>query len=52
MLSKMAKKIVEIFTIDLTLCGKCQIYGEDFVNFRGLPRKYELYTALQMTNTF
>ena len=36
------KKIDEIFTVDLTLCSKCQIYGEDFVNIRGLLRKYEL----------
>ena len=38
----MATKIDEIFTVDLTLCSKCQIDGEDFVNFRGLLRKYEL----------
>ena len=31
--SKKATKINEIFTIDLTLCSKCQIDGEDFVNF-------------------
>ena len=34
--------IDEIFTIDLTLCSKCQIDGEDFVNFCGLLRKHEL----------
>ena len=38
---KKTTKIDEIFTVDLTLC-KCQIYGEDFVNFCGLLRKYEL----------
>jgi len=27
--------------------SKCQIYGEDFVNFSGLLRKYELYHACQ-----
>ena len=43
MFSKKATKMDEIFTVDLTLCGKCQIYGEDFVNFRGLLIKYELY---------
>ena len=32
-LSKKATKINEIFTIDLTLCSKCQIVGEDFVIF-------------------
>ena len=42
MFSKKAIKIDEIFTVDLTLCSKCQIDGEDFVNFYGLPRKHEL----------
>ena len=28
---------------DLTICSKCQIDGEDFVNFDGLLRKHELY---------
>ena len=42
MFSKKATKIDEIFTIDMTLCCKRQIDGEDFVNFRGLLRKYEL----------
>ena len=27
----------------MTLCSKCQIDGEDFVNFCGLHRKHELY---------
>ena len=40
--SKKATRIDEIFTVDLTLCSKCQIYGEDFVNTRGLLRKYKL----------
>ena len=40
---KKATKIDEIFTVDLTLCSKCQIDGEDFVNFCGLLRKHELY---------
>ena len=44
MFSKKATKIDEMFTVDLTLCSKRQIDGEDFVNFRGLLRKYELYT--------
>ena len=35
MFSKEATKINEIFTVDLTLCSHCQIYGEDFVNFCG-----------------
>ena len=43
MFSKKATKIDKIFTTDLTLCSKRQIDGEDFVNFRGLLRKYELY---------
>ena len=40
--SKKATKIDEIFTVDMTLCSKCQIVGEDFVNFCGLLRKYKL----------
>ena len=43
MFSKKATKIDEIFTVDLTLCSKCQVDGEDFVNFGGLLRKHELY---------
>ena len=43
MLSKKATKIDVIFTVDLTLCSKCQITGEDFVNFCGLLGKHELY---------
>ena len=43
MFSKKAAKIDEIFTVELTLCSKCQIDGEDFVNFCGLLRKHELY---------
>ena len=42
MFSKKATKIDEIFTVKLTLCSKCQIDGEDFINFCGLLRKYEL----------
>ena len=43
MFSKKATKIGKIFTVDLTLCSKCQIDGEDLVNFCGLLRKYELH---------
>ena len=42
MFSEKAKKIDEIFTVDLTLCSKHQIDGEDFINFCGLLRKYEI----------
>ena len=42
MFSKKATKIDEIFTVDLTLCSKCQIDNEDFVNFCGILRKHEL----------
>ena len=42
MFSKKATKIEEIFTVDLTVCSKCQIDGEDFVKFWGLLRKHEL----------
>ena len=49
MFSKKATKIDEHFTIDLTLCSKCQMDGEDFVDFSGLLRKHELYlTALNV----
>ena len=41
MFSKKATKIDKIFTVNLTLCSKRQIDGEDFVNFRDLLRKYE-----------
>ena len=43
MFFKKATKFDEIFTVDLTLCSKCQIDGEDFVNFCGFLRKHELY---------
>ena len=43
MFSKKATKIEEIFNVDLTVCRKCQIFGEDFVKFCGLLRKLELY---------
>ena len=33
MFSKKATKIDEIFTVDLTVCSKCQIDSEDFVSF-------------------
>ena len=42
MFSKKATKFDKIFTVDLTLCSKCQIDSEDFVNFCGLLRKHEL----------
>ena len=42
MFSKKATKIDETFTVDLTLCSKGQIDGEDFVNFSCLLRIYEL----------
>ena len=48
MFSKKATKNGEIFTVDLTLCSKHQIDSEDFLNFRGLLRKYELYLSSQI----
>ena len=42
MLSK-ATKIEEIFIVNLTLSSKCQIDGEDLVNFCSLLRKDKLY---------
>ena len=47
MFSEKATKSNEIFTVDLTLCIKCQIDGENFVNFCGLLRKHELYSSGQ-----
>ena len=41
--SNKATKIDKIFTVFLTLCSKCQIDGEDFVNLWGLLKKHELY---------
>ena len=52
MFFKKATKIDEIFTVDLTLCSKCQIDGEDFVSFRGFLRKYELYKQLLSSTAF
>ena len=40
--SKKATKNDKIFTVDLTLCSKCQIDCEDFINFCGLRGKHEL----------
>ena len=49
MFSKKAKKIDKIFTVDLTLCIKCQIVGENFVKFC-LLRKHELYLSKREPN--
>ena len=43
MFSKKAPKIQEIFAVDLTLCSKRQIDGEEVINFCGLLRKHKLY---------
>ena len=51
MFSKKATKIDEIFTVHLKLCSKCQIDGEDFVNFCGLLRKHELYPRIWNSTT-
>ena len=40
--SKKDTKIDKIFTLDLTLCSKCQIDGEYFVSLCGLLRKHKL----------
>ena len=42
MFSQKATKIDKLFTVHLTLCSKCQIDGEDFINFCGLLREHEL----------
>ena len=36
----------KIFTVNLTVCSHRQIDGEYFVNFCGLPRKYDLYCLI------
>ena len=41
--SKKVTKFDKIFIVHLTLWSKCQIDGQDFVYFRGLLRKHELY---------
>ena len=46
--SKKATKANKIFTSNLTLWSKCQIYGEDFINFCGLQRKHEPYVSSQI----
>ena len=43
MFSKKTTKIDEIFTVDLMLCSKRQIDGEDIVNFCGLLKNHEVY---------
>ena len=43
MFSEKATKIDETFAVHMPLCSKCQIDGEDFVDFCGLLRKHELY---------
>ena len=42
MFSKKATQFDEIFTVNLTLCSKCQIDSEDFENFCDLLKKHEL----------
>ena len=42
MFSMKATKIEEIFIVDLTVCSKSQMDGEDFVKFFGLLRKHKL----------
>ena len=43
MLSKKTTKIDKIFTVDMTLCSKCQIDGEDFINFCGILGKHKFH---------
>jgi len=44
--SEKATKIDKIFTVNLRLCSNLQMDGEDFANFCGLLRNYELYPAI------
>ena len=48
MFSKKATKFDKFFTVNLMLRSKCQIDGEDFVSFCGLPRKNELYLGMSV----
>ena len=41
MFSNKATKIEDIFTINLTLCSRCQLDAEDFINFCGLLKKHK-----------
>ena len=45
MFSKKATKIDEIFTVDLTLCSKCRIDGEDSVFVAFLENTNFTYVA-------
>ena len=47
--SEDAAKFEKHSTVDLTLCSKYQMHGEDSVNFCGLLRKHELYVNLIST---
>jgi hypothetical protein len=54
MFSKKDTKIDEIFTIDLTICSKCQIDDVNFFNFCGLLRKHLFYLNIlnqQLSNS-
>ena len=48
--SEKATKVDKIFTINLTVCSKCEIYSEDFVNFCGLLRKHEPFHYYDSVN--
>ena len=50
MFSKKAIKNDKIFIVDLTLGNKCQIDGEDFINFCVLLGKHELYLTWKLHN--
>ena len=49
MFSKKATKIDKIFTVNLTVPSKCQIYGEDFVKFCSLLRKHKIYLQAEIS---
>ena len=51
MVSKKATEFDKIFAVDVTLCIKCQIDSEDFVNFCGLLGKCELYDTISFQKT-
>ena len=52
MFSKKATKIDKIFTINLTVCSKCQIDGEDFVKFCGVLRKHKQLVSTYISGIF
>ena len=49
---KKTTKTDKIFTLVWHFLNKCQIDGEDFINFCGLLRKHELYSSEYIKTNF